>query len=121
MTIFINILIKKYIMKKIILIFCSIFTLSSFVSCKGKQVKAIYEGYRAFTESDAYKCYKAYHRAQTVKNLLASQPSYSLCEKCNGYGILYLVDSYGNPMLDAYGNYSTVICDNCQGYGCIQN
>lgn len=108
-------------MKRTILIYCSIFSLSVFLSCKGKQVEEIYKGYKAFTESESYKCFKAYNHAQNVKNLLESQPSFSVCGKCNGCGLLYLVDNDGNPILDNYGNYLTVTCDNCNGYGYIQN
>lgn len=45
------------------------------------------------------------------------QASYAVCPYCNGGGIVYATDMYGNVLVDYYGNPQTTTCGNCGGRG----
>lgn len=98
----------------------------SLVSCKnGKQAKQIYnvvrKEYKALNENNAYKNAKARFRYERAKEYLNDSYTYSLCSSCNGYGVLYLADEYGNAIVDDYGNFSFVQCDDCDGNGYVED
>lgn len=46
-----------------------------------------------------------------------SQVNYATCPYCNGGGIVYATDMYGNMLVDYYGNPQTITCGNCGGSG----
>lgn len=46
-----------------------------------------------------------------------SQAYYATCPYCNGGGIIYATDMYGNVLVDYYGNPQTITCGNCGGSG----
>lgn len=46
-----------------------------------------------------------------------SQANYATCPYCNGSGIVYATDMYGNVLVDYYGNPQTITCGNCGGSG----
>lgn len=46
-----------------------------------------------------------------------SQANYATCTYCNGGGIVYATDMYGNVLVDYYGNPQTITCGNCSGSG----
>lgn len=46
-----------------------------------------------------------------------SQANYATCPYCNGGGIVYATDMYGNVLVDYYGNPQTITCGNCGGSG----
>ena len=46
-----------------------------------------------------------------------SQVNYATCPYCNGGGIVYATDMYGNVLVDYYGNPQTITCGNCGGSG----
>lgn len=48
-----------------------------------------------------------------------SQAYYATCPYCNGGGIVYTTDMYGNVLVDYYGNPQTITCGNCGGSGQI--
>ena len=41
----------------------------------------------------------------------------TVCPYCNGGGIVYARDIYGNVLIDYYGNPQTTVCGNCGGNG----
>lgn len=45
------------------------------------------------------------------------QAYYATCPYCNGGGIVYATDMYGNVLVDYYGNPQTTTCGNCRGSG----
>lgn len=47
----------------------------------------------------------------------APQAYYATCPYCNGGGIVYATDMYGNVLVDYYGNPQTSSCGNCGGSG----
>lgn len=47
----------------------------------------------------------------------APQAYYATCPYCNGGGIVYATDMYGNVLVDYYGNPQTASCGNCGGSG----
>lgn len=46
-----------------------------------------------------------------------SQVNYATWPYCNGGGIVYATDMYGNVLVDYYGNPQTITCGNCGGSG----
>lgn len=46
-----------------------------------------------------------------------SQANYATCQYCNGGGIVYATDMYGNVLVDYYGNPQTITYGNCGGSG----
>lgn len=46
-----------------------------------------------------------------------SKAYYATCPYCNGGGIVYVTDMYGNVLVDYYGNPQTITCGNCGGSG----
>lgn len=94
------------------------------VSCKPNQAKKtldiVRKEYKALNENQGVKYLKYKHRMETAKELIGSSTSYSLCYTCNGYGVLYLVDDYGYPVLDYTGNYTFMTCEDCNGNGYVE-
>lgn len=93
-----------------------------FCGCKNpKQAKTVINAavkeYKALNNTPGVRYLKYKNRMETVKEWLNTEPSYSLCYKCNGYGVLYLVDDYGYAILDTYGNYILETCHACDGNG----
>lgn len=42
----------------------------------------------------------------------ATQAYYVACPYCNGVGVVYVTDIYGNVLVDYYGNPQTTTCGN---------
>lgn len=79
-------------------------------------IKKAYDEIRAASKSDAIQYLKWQHRleqAERVYNNLTVNP----CVYCNGYGVVYQVDQYGNALIDYNGNYQIVFCPACGGTG----
>lgn len=82
-------------------------------------------------ESAAQKAWKNKRRAERVQDFLDDmsedeeeetpqyqpQPIAILCGRCGGNGRVYMVDYYGNVMLDMYGNPQVTLCPACGGSG----
>lgn len=94
------------------------------VGCKPNQTKKaldiVRKEYKALNENQGIKYLKYKHRMETAKELIGSSSSYSLCYSCNGYGVLYLVNEYGNPILDYNGNFTFTTCQDCGGNGYVK-
>lgn len=45
------------------------------------------------------------------------QPVAVICPQCQGAGMVYMTDMYGNVVFDYYGNPQVVPCPNCGGTG----
>lgn len=133
-------------MKNLICILCVFVFSLLFTSCRGssgkrvateaaefvekKASKYIERESKAFEdeESSALKTYKNKRRAERVRDNIEDffeedeeeyvpQQTIIQCPQCNGGGIVYVVDAYGNIVTDYYGNAQTMYCPNCQGQG----
>lgn len=79
-------------------------------------IEDIYKEYKAASKSDAVKYLKwknRYEQAERVYNNTIHTP----CGTCNGYGVVYLVNEYGQALTDYDGNYQFQLCPNCGGTG----
>lgn len=101
--------------------FVAIILLTGFcVSCRNSSKakrfveKAVNE-YRAASKSDAVRYLKTRNRINKAKELLDNYTSSSSCSTCNGYGVVYQVDIYGNVITDYYGNTIFYFCPECGG------
>lgn len=47
------------------------------------------------------------------------QPVYTICPQCQGNGMVYMTDIYGNMVFDYYGNPQVTYCPRCGGIGQI--
>ncbi|MBQ9312131.1 MAG: hypothetical protein IJ213_03695 [Bacteroidales bacterium] len=110
---------KKHIKLLKILFICS--TIFLCTACKPK-IKDVERLYKSVTESDAYRFYKMQNRVHKFNQLREYiYSSYvKKCDMCNGWGILYISDEYGNAILDNYGNIQYVYCGKCHGEGINQ-
>lgn len=61
--------------------------------------------------------YSSYDDADNDYEDTQSQVNYATCPYCNGGGIVYATDMYGNVLVDYYGNPQTITCGNCGGSG----
>ena len=80
------------------------------------EAKKLYQEYRAASKSNAIKYHKMknnYERAQQIYEGLTD----NTCNTCNGYGVVYLVNEFGTPITDYYGNYQYQYCPCCGGTG----
>ncbi len=106
-------------MKFIFILGISIFLPIVLTSCKDarsnkKIIDTIRKEYKALNNNNGAK-YR--YRYETAKRHVENSYNYRICLTCNGYGILYSVDLYGNPIVDYYGNFQFTGCHNCNGYG----
>lgn len=85
-----------------------------------KTLDIVRKEYKALNKNQGIKYLKYKHRMETAKELIGSSTSYSLCYTCNGYGVLYLVNDYGYPVLDYAGNYTFTTCEDCSGNGYVE-
>lgn len=81
-------------------------------------------------ESSALRTYKNKRRADRLRENIdehleedaeeyVPQQIVIQCTQCNGGGIVYVVDGFGNIVTDYYGNAQTMYCPNCKGQGRI--
>lgn len=112
-------------MKKNVMIAAIVCCLTMFSSCNGrtvkeggKAVKSLYKEYRALTETNAYRYYQSQRLTEKFNRL---KLNLTRCSTCSGYGIVYMVDDYGNyyGQYDMYGNFYPNIytCPECGGSG----
>lgn len=107
-------------MKKTIL---PILFLSMLIASCGKAskaepiVKEAIEAYKAANRSDAVRYLKMKHRLEMAENVYNNYISSYPCSMCNGYGVVYKTDDYGNAVTDDYGNVQLFFCPTCGGSG----
>ena len=109
-------------MKKIGIFLAIALSIGMCVSCKnpkpvGEAVKKFAKKYRAASKSDALRDLKFKHRFEKAQELYDNYTSSSPCGTCNGYGVVYQVDSYGNVITDYDGNTIFYFCPSCGGSG----
>ena len=92
------------------------------ISC-GKASKAkpliedAVETYKAANRSDAIRYLKTKNRIEMAEDIYNNYISSSPCSMCNGYGVVYKTDAYGNAITDYYGNVQLFFCPVCGGSG----
>lgn len=92
------------------------------ISC-GKPSKAkpliedAVEAYKAANRSDAIRYLKTKNRIEMAEDIYNNYISSSPCSMCNGYGVVYKTDAYGNAITDYYGNVLLFFCPTCGGSG----
>ncbi len=84
-----------------------------------KVIDTVRKEYKALNSNNAYKYHKYKHRYETAKKYINNSNQTHLCGTCNGYGVLYLIDAYGNAITDGYGNFQFTSCSNCGGNGYV--
>lgn len=101
------------------------------ISCGGKESKKVVdstvkelvnraeEKFRSANQSDAVRYLKTKHRIEMAEDIYNNHISPSPCPTCNGYGVVYRIDAYGNAITDAYGNIQFLFCPMCGGSGQI--
>lgn len=105
-------------MKKIPILILCVLVLTSISSCRkdsSKVVKSIKE-WRAASKSDAIQFLKWKHRFEQAEKVYNNM-IYSPCSTCNGTGVVYQIDPYGNIVTDYYGNVQYFWCPSCAGTG----
>ena len=104
-------------MKKNLLLIVALSALS--LSCNGfkKGARYAYKEYQAASKSDAVRYLKSQNRKQMAEDLYNDYIASSPCSTCNGYGVVYEIDSYGNAITDGYGNVQLFFCPDCGGNG----
>ena len=92
------------------------------VSCKGSSGKKaldigkkVYKEWKKVPQPAKSKLNREI-RNQFLERIESHQ---EICSSCGGYGVLCLVDEYGNPIYDYDGNLQTITCEDCGGYGAI--
>ena len=106
-------------MKKITFLVAIVLSMGLCVSCRNTSkttdfVKKAVNKYRAANESDAIRYLKMRNRINQVEKLINNNTSY--CSTCNGYGVVYQIDEYGNVITDYYGNTIFYLCPSCSEY-----
>ena len=112
-------------MKNCITIMTVVCCLALLFSCNGRTakkgeetIKKLYKEYKALKETDAFRYYQTKRRINTFMEM---RENISKCSICSGYGIVYMVDDYGNyyGQYDDYGNFYPIIytCPACGGTG----
>ena len=97
-------------MKIKIIVFC-LLTIG-LIGCRGSSgKKAIEYGEKAI------KAWKKVPQPERSKVNRAVLEQLNRCTTCDGYGVLCLVDQYGNPIYDYNGNLQLTSCDDCGGTG----
>lgn len=116
---------KLFTLKRIAAAIIVVYCLTTLVSCNGrtvkeggKAVKSLYKEYRALTETNAYRYYQSQRLTEKFNRL---KLNLTRCSTCSGYGIVYMVDDYGNyyGQYDMCGNFYPNIytCPACGGSG----
>ncbi|MBQ2980142.1 MAG: hypothetical protein IJE18_08565 [Bacteroidaceae bacterium] len=109
-------------MKKIAIFVAIVLSVGLCISCRNSSNtklfvdKAVKE-YRAASKSDAVRYLKTQNRINQAERLIDNYYSSSSCSTCNGYGVVYQVDAYGNVITDYYGNTIYYFCPTCGGSG----
>ena len=91
------------------------------VSAEGSSGKLSKEAEEEYSTYSKYR--KAKKWGERVDNCLGNddesepQAVTITCPQCQGNGIVYATDMYGNVIYDYYGNAQTTYCPNCQGNG----
>lgn len=75
------------------------------------------DAYRSTRKTSRPRHYSSYDDDDNDYEDTQSQANYATCPYCNGGGIVYATDMYGNVLVDYYGNPQTITCGNCGGSG----
>lgn len=91
-------------------------------SCNNpSKVKTVIEkgvkSYKAASKTDAVRYLKAKHRMEMANDIYNGYIAPLPCSTCNGYGVVYQIDAYGNAITDYYGNILYSYCPHCNGTG----
>lgn len=97
-------------------------TLGLTSSCKNASkakpvIEEVVNSYKAASKSDAIRYLKTKNRMEMAEDLYNEITAPDPCSTCNGYGVVYQIDSYGNPVTDYYGNIQFLYCPSCGGTG----
>ena len=109
-------------MKKIAIFLTIALAIGMCVSCKNPRpaeeaVKTMVKKYQAASKSDAVRYLRYKHKYEQAQELYDDYMSSSPCGTCNGCGVVYEVDSYGNVITDYDGNTIFYFCPTCGGSG----
>ena len=116
----------------VLLVLMSVLTIS-FTSCRGAAGKEGAEYIekkggsllkKLFKENSEreltpYQKYKIHEALEDLNNQRQPQPVDVVSGKCQQRGFVYLSDSYGNILIDDYGNAQTIQCPSCGGRGVV--
>lgn len=80
-------------------------------------IEEVVNSYKAASKSDAIRYLKTKNRMEMAEDLYNEITVPNPCSTCNGYGVVYQIDSYGNPVTDYYGNIQFLYCPSCGGTG----
>lgn len=80
----------------------------------GRVVKEAWQEYRKVSQSNGVRYLKAKNKLEQIDNAINR---YNVCDACDGWGVVYHVDNYGNIITDYYGNPALFTCDYCGGSG----
>lgn len=91
-------------------------------SCKNASkakpiVDEVVNSYKAASKSDAIRYLKMQNRIQMAEDIYNDLTAPNPCSTCNGYGVVYQIDPYGNAVRDYYGNVQFFYCPTCGGTG----
>lgn len=75
------------------------------------------DAYRSTRKTSRPRHHSSYDDDYNEYEETAPQAYYATCPYCNGGGIVYATDMYGNVLADYYGNPQTSSCGNCGGSG----
>lgn len=75
------------------------------------------DAYRSTRKTSRPRHHSSYDDDDNDYEDTQSQANYATCPYCNGGGIVYATDMYGNVLVDYYGNPQTITCGNCGGSG----
>ena len=75
------------------------------------------DAYRSTRKTSRPRHHSSYDDDDNEYEETAPQAYYATCPYCNGGGIVYATDMYGNVLVDYYGNPQTITCGNCGGSG----
>lgn len=94
----------------------------AFSSCKNVSkikplVDDVLKSYKAASKTDAIRYLKAKNRMDIVNRIRSGHIVPTPCSTCNGYGVVYQIDAYGNAVTDYYGNILYFYCPHCNGTG----
>lgn len=112
---------KNVDMKKFSLLVVILACAFCFSSCNGKSakttervVKEAFQEYRKVSQNDGVRYLRTKHKLEQIDNAINQR---NVCHTCDGYGVVYHIDNYGNIITDYYGNPALFTCDQCGGSG----
>ena len=94
----------------------------AFSSCKNASkakplIEDVVKSYKAASKTDAVRYWKARNRVDMANKIYDGYIAPTPCSTCNGYGVVYQIDAYGNAITDYYGNIQYFYCPHCNGTG----